>query len=165
MKIDSARTLFLHELADIYDAERQIADMLPKQAKEVEHGPLQDAFSRHQSDTEQQIRNLERCFEIMGEQPEGVICHVVRGLAHEHELVANQEPASQLLALYDMGAGLKTEHYEIASYEGLVATARSLDEPEVADLLQENLRQEKEMEKKIQQLRKDYEKEVQGPMS
>jgi ferritin-like metal-binding protein YciE len=71
-------------------------------------------------------------------------------------MVVNQNPPKELLTLYDLGAGSKTEHFEIASYRGLIETAEAMGESEVASLLEQNLRQEEEMEKKLHELRTEY---------
>lgn len=160
MRIDSPKSLFLHELADMYDGEQQIVEILPKLAREVDHEPLRDAFQEHERQTNDQIRNLERCFELMSGRRGDAVCHVVRALSHEHEMMTNQDPPQELLTLYDMAAASKTEHFEIAAYQDLIASAQSLGESEVLDLLQKNLRQEQEMAQKIQRLRQSYRKEI-----
>lgn len=72
-------------------------------------------------------------------------------------MVAKQDPPSDLLTLYDLGGASKTEHFEISSYQGLIEAAEAMGESEVAAVLKQDLRQEEEMEKKIQMLRKEYE--------
>ena len=52
------------------------------------------------------------------------------------------------------GAGARTEHYEIAAYEGLVTMAEAMGETEIVELLSQNLAQEKVALEKLQSIGK-----------
>src|SRR5690606_34273676 len=47
-KLNSLEDLFLHELKDLYSAEQQILQALPKMAGATEHEELQRAFREHE---------------------------------------------------------------------------------------------------------------------
>jgi ferritin-like metal-binding protein YciE len=79
-------------------------------------------------------------------------CYAVEGLKREHEEFKKEQPSEQVLAGFIVGAAAKTEHYEIASYQGLVEKARLMGQQEVARLLQENLRQEEQMARRVEQM-------------
>ena len=64
-----------------------------------------------------------------------------------------------MLNAFLTGAGARTEHYEIAAYEGLLTMAEAMDEAKVAKLLSENLEQEKEALAKMQTIGKRLAKE------
>ena len=68
--MQTAHELFLHELADILDAERKLVDALGEQAEGAQNPQLQKAFSAHQAQTEKQVQRLEQVFENLGEQPQ-----------------------------------------------------------------------------------------------
>src|SRR5204863_7759511 len=83
MAMKSAQELFLHELGDMYDAEQRIAKMLPELAKESNQSQVRSAFEQHEQETQQQIRNIEQCFQILGIKPEKAACQAIAGLKQE----------------------------------------------------------------------------------
>ena len=82
-------------------------------------------------------------------------CPGIEGIKKEHdEFVSNESPSPEVLDAFLTGAGARTEHYEIAAYEGLVTMAEAMGEDEVARLLNENLEQEKKALSKMQTIGK-----------
>jgi ferritin-like metal-binding protein YciE len=71
-----------------------------------------------------------------------------------------EKPSPEILTLFAAGAAGKTEQYEIQSYTGLIDMAKLMGEKEVAKLLQENLKQEEAMAKRVEQLEKQLGKEL-----
>ncbi len=141
--MDNPRALFLHELRDILYAERQIEKALPKMAKEAADGDLEEAFRHHRDETREQIENLQKVFEAIGETARGKKCPGIDGIMAEHtEFVSDEKPTPEILDLFLTGAGARTEHYEIAAYSGLVEMAKALGEDRCAELLAANLAQE-----------------------
>lgn len=151
-QVQSIQDLFLYELSDLYDGEQKIAQILPQLANEVDNDQVRQGLLEHERETRQQIQNLERCFQILGSQPQTVTCHVVEGLRQAHQSFAQANPPQALLTLFDLGAEAKTEHLEIAAYRGLVEKARLLGQQECARLLEENLQQEEQMAQRVEQL-------------
>jgi ferritin-like metal-binding protein YciE len=101
------------------------------------------------------VKNLERAFEALGEPAKAEKCPGIEGIKKEHdEFVANESPSQEILDAFLTGAGARTEHYEIAAYEGLVTMAEATGEDEVARLLNENLKQEKQALRKMQTISK-----------
>jgi ferritin-like metal-binding protein YciE len=160
MGMESPRDLFVHELSDTLSAERIILEMLPELASEAEDKELRSALKDHEKETRQQIKNLEAAFKELGEQPEDMVCHGAEGLRKEHDSFIEEKPSPELLTLFIAGAAGKTEHYEIESYTGLIDMAKLLGEKEVARLLQENLKQEQEMAKRVSTLEKQLGKRL-----
>ena len=68
--------------------------------------------------------------------------------------MANESPSPEVLNAFLTGAAARTEHYEIAAYEGLVSMAEAMGETEVARLLNENLEQEKAALENVQAIGK-----------
>lgn len=141
------RETFLDELADLYDAEKQLLKALPKMAKAAEHEELQDAFETHLEETEEHVRRLEQVFKVFGEKPKGKKCKAMQGLIEEGEDVISEQMGDAALIC----AAQKVEHYEIASYGSLQSWAELLEESEAADLLQETLDEEKATDEKLTQ--------------
>ncbi|HEX6121715.1 MAG TPA: DUF892 family protein, partial [Ktedonobacterales bacterium] len=81
-----------------------------------------------------------------------VTCAAIQGLKQEHDTFLKEGPSPEVLAMFDLGAASKTEHYEIAAYQGLIEKARLMGQQQVVQLLQQNLQQEEEMARKVQQL-------------
>ena len=160
MSMETPRDLFLHELSDTYSAEQIILKMLPVMAKEATDTELRDAFTEHEKETQQQIRNLDEVFKLLGEQPEQMTCYGAEGLQKEHDSFLEEQPFEQILTLFVAGAACKAEHYEIESYTGLIDMAKLLGEKDVVKLLQENLQQEQEMSKKATAMEKRLGKEL-----
>jgi ferritin-like metal-binding protein YciE len=143
--MNTLRETLLEELADVYDAEKQITKALPKMAKAAEHQELREAFETHLEETERQIERLEEVFQALGEKPKSKKCKGMQGLLAEGEdLIKNDEGDAALIA-----AAQKVEHYEIATYGSLVSWARLLEEEEAADLLEETLDEEKATDEKL----------------
>jgi len=139
------REVFLDELADVYDAEKQLVKALPKMAKAAEHEDLRTAFESHLEQTEQHVNRLEQVFEQFGEKPRGKKCKAMQGLVEEgQELIKEKEGDAALIC-----AAQKVEHYEIAAYGSLQAWARLMQEEEAAELLGETLEEEKAANAKL----------------
>jgi ferritin-like metal-binding protein YciE len=160
MAIQNVQQLFVHELGDIYDAEQRILQMLPQMANEASDGQVKSAFQNHEQQTRQQVKNLEQCFQMLGEQPKRTHCQAIAGLKQEHDSFVQEKPSAEMLTLYDLGGAAKTEHYEIASYQGLIEKANLLGKKDCVQLLQQNLSQEEEMAQKITQISKQMGKQV-----
>jgi ferritin-like metal-binding protein YciE len=147
--------LFEHELQDVYYAERTIEKMLPKLVSEATTRDLSRAFETHLKETREQIKNLERVFDELGKPARGASCPGIDGIKAEHDkFMDEEEPSSDIRDLFLTGAAARTEHYEIAAYTGLISMARKLGERQMVELLDKNLRQEKEALKKVETISK-----------
>jgi ferritin-like metal-binding protein YciE len=143
-KMSDPRDLFLHELGDVLYAEKTLVKALPKLQEEASDEELSSGFADHLEETRQHVKNLEQAFEALGEPVKADKCPGIEGIKKEHDdFVANESPTSEVLDAFLTGAGARTEHYEIAAYEGLVTMATAMGEDDVASLLNENLEQEK----------------------
>lgn len=152
MTMSNPQQLFLHELSDMYDAERRIVSMLPIMAQECDNPQIRTAFEQHEKETQQQIQNLEQCFQILGKSLEKVQCSAIAGLKQEHDSFLKESPSQEVLGLFDLSGASKTEYYEMASYKGLIESAGQMGQQQVAQLLQQNFEQEKVMANKVEQL-------------
>ena len=143
-KMSEPRELFLHELGDVLYAERTLVKTLPKLQEEASDDELALGFEEHLDETRQHVKNVEQAFEKLGEKPTVEKCPGIEGIKQEHDdFVTKESPSQDVLDSFLAGAGARTEHYEIAAYEGLVTMAEAMGEMEVVELLTENLEQEK----------------------
>ena len=154
-QMSDPRELFLHELGDVLYAERTLVKALPKLQEEASDEELATGFADHLEETRQHVRNVEKAFEALGQPAKAEKCPGIEGIKKEHdEFVANESPSQEIIDAFLTVAGARTEHYEIAAYEGLVTMANAMGEDEVAGLLSENLEQEKAALRKMQTIGK-----------
>jgi ferritin-like metal-binding protein YciE len=149
MSLTNLEEVFVHELKDILDAERQLVKALPKMAKAATNEDLKTAFEEHKSVTEEQVGRLETIFESLDKAARGKKCVGMQGLVEEgSELISEEEPGAPLDAAL-ICAAQKVEHYEIASYGSLAAYARLLGMDDAVELLERTLDEEKETDAKL----------------
>ena len=154
-KMTRPRELFLHELGDILYAERVLVKALPKLEKEASDKALAASFKAHLAETEQHVTNLVKAFEALGEKAKAEKCPAIDGIKKEHDdFVEDESPSPEILDAFLTGAAARAEHYEIAAYEGLIASAEALGEDKVVGLLSDNLTQEKAALRKMKTIGK-----------
>jgi ferritin-like metal-binding protein YciE len=149
MSINNLEDLFLHELKDILDAERQLTKALPKMAKGAESEELAAAFEEHLSVTEEQIGRLETIFESLDKAARGKHCAGMAGLIEEGSELLKEEEAGPARDAGLICAAQKVEHYEIAAYGSLLEWAKLLEKDDVVELLEATLAEEKETDEKL----------------
>ncbi len=135
---------FVDELKDIYWAEKKLVKTLPKLQKAASSEELQEAFRNHLSETEVHVERLEQAFEMLGQRAQAKKCDAMEGITEEGASII--EDTEKGTATRDVGlvlAGQKAEHYEIATYGGLIQIAKTLGHDDVARLLQQTLEEEK----------------------
>jgi ferritin-like metal-binding protein YciE len=146
MAMTDAQELLKHDLGDLLYAEKQILKALKPMIRETSDPQMRARLEQHQDETEQQIGNLERAFEAMGQRARGQKCPGILGIIEEKkEFKEEEEPSKAVLEAFNLGAGLRVEHYEIAAYRSAIAIAEATQQTEVASLLQQNLEQELSM--------------------
>ncbi len=148
----SLHDAFLDELRDTYNAEQQLTKALPKLAKAATSSALRDAFETHLDETRRQIDRLEQVFGSLGEKARGKHCDGIAGIIEEGKSMMEEEFDETTMDACLIAAGQRAEHYEMAAYGTLVAWARTMGHNEAADLLQENLDEEKAADQKLSSL-------------
>src|SRR5829696_9130150 len=142
MSLDSLENLFLEELKDVYNAEKQLVRALPRMAKAAESPELQQAFTKHLRETEGHVQRLERIFRSLGETPRGKKCKGMEGLVEEGKEILEEDGASEVIDAALISAAQRVEHYEIAAYGCLSTYAQLLGFNAAAQLLEQNLNEE-----------------------
>lgn len=137
---------FFHDsLKDIYWAEKALIKALPKMQKKATTEELQQAFADHTAVTQEQAKRLEQVFELMGKKPQAKKCDAMEGLIKEAEgIIEETEDDTMTRDVALIMAAQKVEHYEIATYGGLVQLAHTLNMSEVAGILEQTLQEEKD---------------------
>jgi ferritin-like metal-binding protein YciE len=153
--MESIRELLLEEMADLYDAEKQLVKALPKMAKAAAHEQLREAFENHLEQTRGHVARLEQAFQLLDQKAKGKPCAAMKGLIEEGSETMAEDLSDSLLDSAIICAAQKVEHYEISGYGTLSAWARSLGLDEVAGLLEETLAEEKEADEKLTEVAGD----------
>jgi len=136
---------FTDQLKDMYYAEQQLLKALPKMESESTTEELEEAFNNHARQTEKHVKRLERVFKIIGKKPEGKRCEAMDGLIKEAETIIREtKEGSMTRDAALIIAAQKVEHYEIASYGGLVQLAITMQLHRAADILEKTLFEEED---------------------
>ncbi|MBX3353405.1 MAG: ferritin-like domain-containing protein [Phycisphaeraceae bacterium] len=152
MKVDSLRKLFVHSLKDLYSAETQLLEALPRMAKAAHAPDLRAGFEEHLEQTQEHVRRIEKIFESLEMSPRGVRCAGMEGLIKEGEEVIKEVKEPDVRDAGLIAAAQKVEHYEIACYGTVCTYAEVLGDREAHDLLGRTLDEEKETDLKLTQL-------------
>ena len=154
MKLESLKTLFMQELADLYSAEKQLVAALPKLAEAAHYGKLSNAFQEHLKETEMQVERLETIFSCLDQKPPRVTCKAMKGLIDEGSDMARGSGDPAVIDAGLIGAAQRVEHYEIAAYGCARTYAELLGEDEAAAALSTSLDEEKAADEKLNDLAK-----------
>ncbi|WP_313690479.1 ferritin-like domain-containing protein [Pantoea sp.] len=157
MKVETLIELFIHDLSDIYSAEKQITRALPKMARAATDPGLINAFQLHLEETQGQIERLDKVVESHEElRIKRMKCHALEGLAEEAQEIIEGVVAGPVRDAGLIGAAQKVEHYEIATYGTLIAMAKKLGLNEAATLLAETLEEEKNTDVKLTEIAEQH---------
>ncbi|MBK0091165.1 ferritin-like domain-containing protein [Erwinia sp. S59] len=150
MKVKTLLDLFIHDLSDVYSAEKQITRALPKLIRAATDEKLKAAFQQHLDETQVQIERLDQVIDAHDElRLLRMKCHALEGLVEEAQELIEATEAGPVRDAGLIGAAQKVEHYEIATYGTLIALAIKLQLGEAANLLAATLEEEKSTDKKL----------------
>jgi ferritin-like metal-binding protein YciE len=157
--IRDPQTLFQHELGMALGAERKVLAMLRKLEQRAQRRELKQQFHHHLEETEGQIKNLEQALQSVGAPSGAHEADSAKGIASEGEKMM-EKVDEELLDAVLLAAAAKTEHVEIAMYEGLVKKAEAMGADDVVSLLDENLEQERHTLEEVNQASDKLAREV-----
>ncbi|MCD5975016.1 YciE/YciF ferroxidase family protein [Pseudomonas quasicaspiana] len=141
--------LFIHELSDVYSAEKQITKALPRLARASTNPLLKEAFEAHLEETYGQIERIDQLVEQGELKLKRMKCAAMEGLVEESNELLEEIEKGEVLDAALIGACQKVEHYEIAAYGTLIAMAKQLGMKDAAKLLGETLTEEKSADEKL----------------
>jgi ferritin-like metal-binding protein YciE len=147
MQLNSLKDVFSEQIEDLYSAETQLVEALPKVAAASHSDELRQAFEHHLEETRGHVRRLEQIFGDAGITSPSERCEGMEGLIKEgEELVsATGDPNAKDAAL--IAAAQRVEHYEIAAYGTARTLAGELGLDEAKDLLDQTLDEESDADK------------------
>jgi ferritin-like metal-binding protein YciE len=147
--IKTLNDLFVHQLQDIYYAEKQLVKALPKMAEKATDKQLKQGFLTHLDETKTQVQRLEQVFQMHGAAVKAVDCPAIDGIIKEADEVTGEVADKSVLDAALINAAQAAEHYEIARYGSLIAWAKQLGRNDCASVLQKTLDEEKATDKKL----------------
>ena len=150
--MEGLQTLYLQDLRELYNAENQIVQALTVMAASATHPELQQGFLMHQKQSQTQAERLEKIFQSLGENPNGMISKGIYALLGEGQMLIKMKSPGALLDAGLIAAAQHVEHYEIASYGTVRTWATLLGRKQDAQLLDQSLEEEKETDEKLTKL-------------
>jgi len=150
--IETMDDLFVHQLGDIYYAEKKIVGALPKMISKATSPELRRAFESHLDETRGHVRRVEQVFEMHGAKPSAVKCPAIDGIIEEAEEVAGEVDDKNVLDAALVAAAQAVEHYEMTRYGTLIAWAKALGRDDCAEVLDATLAEEKAADSKLTQI-------------
>src|SRR6185503_8966936 len=89
--IKTMNDLFVHQLQDIYYAEKQLVKALPKMAEKATDKLLKQGFLTHLDETRTHVTRLEEVFRMHGAEVKAVNCPAIDGIIKEADEVADKD--------------------------------------------------------------------------
>jgi ferritin-like metal-binding protein YciE len=151
MQLRTLEDVLEHEIQDMYDAETQVKKAMPDMIKAVNDEKLKKSFEKHAQQTEDQLKRLEEAAGLLGIQVKGAQCEGMAGLINEGKKLFKEE-ASPVLDAALISSAQRIEHYEIAGYGTAATLAETLGETQAANLLKQNLGEEKKTDELLTQI-------------
>jgi ferritin-like metal-binding protein YciE len=144
--------LFEHQLKDLYSAETQLVDALPKMAEKANDSKLQKAFEDHLEETKEQKSRLESICRELDISPKGETCKAMEGLIKEAKSFIEEAEDDEVMDAGLIAEAQRVEHYEISAYGTAVRYAKELGHRDIAKTLQESLNEEYDADNALDKL-------------
>jgi ferritin-like metal-binding protein YciE len=154
MQLETLQDLYVHELKDLYSAEKQLIKALPKMVKAAKNGKLAAGFEEHLEQTREHAARLERILSNHKKSTRGARCRGMEGIIAEGSEMVEEEADPEVKDAGLISAAQRVEHYEIAGYGTARTYAEMLGDKEGAKLLQTTLGEEEETDQKLTKLAK-----------
>jgi ferritin-like metal-binding protein YciE len=150
--METLKDLFEHQLKDLFNAENQLIDALPKVANKASNSKLKKAFEAHLEETKQQKIRLQEICDELEISPKGETCKAMKGLISETESFIEEASNDEIMDAGLIAEAQRIEHYEIAGYGTAVRYAKELGYNDIAAKLQETLDEEYGANNKLNEL-------------
>ena len=144
MPVQNLQELLLFDLSSARTMEEAILANLSQMEQATQDHQLKRAFEKHLDETRAQVGRLDECIRLIGGQPMNVIAHSVSAMSQDLQAFMEHQPSPEMLNLFLLEAAFKTEYFEMATYRGLLESARAMGQSQVAELLLENLKEEED---------------------
>jgi ferritin-like metal-binding protein YciE len=154
MELETLRDLYVHELKDLYSAEKQIIKALPKMVKAAKNRQLSSSFNQHLQQTKQHAKRLEDILASHDESTRGPKCQGMEGVLKEGDEMIGEDAEDDVRDAGLIAAAQRVEHYEMAGYGCAHTYAELLGDKQGARLLDTTLREEEATDLKLTKLAK-----------
>jgi len=151
-ELNSMNDLLVVQLEDLYDAEQRLVKALPKMAEASNTAQLRQAFEQHLTETEGHVSRLERIFGQLGVEPKRETCQAMKGLIAEGEEMIGAKGSPDVKDAALIAAAQRVEHYEMSGYGSARTFAQRLGHTDIANTLQQTLREEAAADEKLTQI-------------
>lgn len=141
--------LFIHQLKDLYGAEQQLLQAMPKMEEKITSGELKRSMARHREETQNHVSRLEKVFESLGVKAKAEKCKAMEGLLKETQEFMEEEADKPVMDAGLIACAQRVEHYEIAGYGTACTYAKYLGHQEALRLLKETLSEEKKTDERL----------------
>lgn len=148
-ELRTLQDLMIEETRDLYHAEKQITQALPKMIAAASDPQLKQSFQAHLTETEGQIKRLEQVFQLLEIPAKAKVCHAMLGILEEGKEMIEQDADPDVKDAGLIASAQRVEHYEIAGYGTLRTFALQLGHKEVAALFEQTLEEEKATDVKL----------------
>lgn len=148
-KLTSLENLLEEQIADLYSAEEQLIEAMPKMMEKANDKALKEAIKMHFEETKKQKERLEKVCDKLGYKKGGEKCKAMAGLIKEAEEFMKKDASEEVMDAGIIASAQRIEHYEIAGYGTAHHFAKVLKHTEAADLLEQTLKEEKHADEKL----------------
>src|SRR6516165_11582351 len=143
MELNSLQDLYVHELKDLYSAEKQLIRAIPKMEKAAKNKELANGFQEHLEQTKEHAQRLERVLSSLGQTTRGPKCKGTAGIVADGAGMIKEEGDEDIKDAGLIAAAQRVEHYEMAGYGTARTYAELLGDNEGVKLLFRPLRKKK----------------------
>jgi ferritin-like metal-binding protein YciE len=147
MKLQTLEDVFAEQVSDLYSAERQLTEALPKMVTASSNDKLREAFQTHLEETRTHLRRLDDVAETTPIEREDEECQAMKGLIAEGEEIIGADGSAYAKDAALIAAAQRVEHYEIAAYGSARDMAKELGFIDASKKLDETLSEEAEADK------------------
>src|SRR6516162_2608275 len=154
LELNTLKDLYVHELKDLYSAEKQLIKAIPKMEKAAKNTELATGFQEHLEQTKEHAQRLERVLSALGQTTRGPKCQGMEGIVAEGAEMIEEEGDDEVKDAGLIAAAQRVEHYEMAGYGTARTYAELLDDNEGVKLLAQTFKEEKETDQKLSKLAK-----------
>src|SRR5579885_2649635 len=136
--------LFLNELKDLYNTEKQFTTVLLKMSMAANNADLKKAFMQTVEETQKQIARLDQVFKQLKESSSGSHSDAMDGLFKEAQTLIKSDYAPLVRDAALINCAQRIHHYQIALYGILKTFSKHLKLDKIQKLFEESLQEEKE---------------------
>lgn len=144
--------LFAEQLNDLYSAEEQLMTVLPRIIAVTSSGSLRESFEHYLHEVSHHVETLGSIFQDLSLHPTGAICRAIEGLLENSEEIMHHGGNSAVKDAALIATIQKIQHYKIAAYGVTRTFARHMNYGKTMDLLQRDLNEEAESDRKLTRL-------------